>query len=93
MPRFLVERNFGTMTDEEMQEVNATLAVAGREDFPDIVWEGTHVCHSDDTLMSFCVYTAPSAERLYEHADRVGREVTHQVYDIVGDIDPNDIRT
>ena len=39
----------------------------------------------------FCVYEAPSEERVREHAARMGRHVVMHVYEIAGDITPDEI--
>jgi hypothetical protein len=88
MPRFVVERDFGMVSEDEMQEVAARFKAVTAEHFPDIHWERTHVCADDDgAIKSFCVYTAPSTDRLQEHADHVGGH-TLTIYEIVGDLTP-----
>ncbi len=90
MPRYMVERDFQPITDEEMQEVVAAAAAAEREQFPDIQWEHTHVCQgADGGIKSFCVYTAPSAQVLYDHAQTFDTPSSHYVYELVGDLDPS----
>ena len=92
MPRYLVERDFGRVTDEAMQEFAARARVLEGTEFGDVLWEGSHVCDDDDGgVKSFCIYTAPSAERLYEHADSIGVQTSHHVFEIVGEINPRDI--
>lgn len=93
MPRFVIERDFGLVGEEEMQEVAARSKATGIEQFPDISWEHSHVCSADDgAVKSFCVYSAPSSERLLEHADRVGGHVVTKIYEIVGDITPEEVK-
>ena len=93
MPRFVIERDFGLVGEEEMQEVAARSKATGIEQFPDISWEHSHVCSADDgAVKSFCVYAAPSSNRLLEHADRVGGHVVTKIYEIVGDITPEEVK-
>jgi hypothetical protein len=89
----VIERDFGLVGEDEMQEVAARSKETGIAQFPDIRWEHSHVC-SDETgaIKSFCVYSAPSAQRLREHADRVGGHVVTNVYEIVGDITPDEVK-
>src|SRR4051794_11970042 len=47
MPRYLIERNFGSVGEDEMQEIAARAKLTGAEQFPDIVWEHSHVCSGD----------------------------------------------
>jgi hypothetical protein len=92
VPRYVIERDFGQVGEDEMQEVAARSKLAGIEHFPDIRWEHSHVCTDDGgSIRSFCVYTAPTPERLREHAERVGGHVVTQIYEIVGDITPDEV--
>jgi hypothetical protein len=92
MPRYVIERDFGLVGEEEMQEVAVRSKVTGIEQFPDIIWEHSHVCSEEGgAIKSFCVYAAPSSERLREHADRVGGHVVTKIYEIVGDITPGEV--
>lgn len=92
MQRYVIERDFGLVDEEEMQEVAARSKATGIEHFPDIRWEHSHVCSDDEgSIWSFCVYSAPSAARLREHADRVGGHTVTKIYEIVGDITPEEI--
>lgn len=92
MPRFVIERDFGRISEDEMQEVAARSKLTGSEHFSDITWEHSHVCTDDDgTIKSFCVYEAPSTDRLQEHADQVGGHVVTRIYEIVGDITPAEV--
>lgn len=94
MPRYVVERDFGRVSEEEMQKVAADSKEAGLEEFPDITWEHSHVCTDAEgaAIKSFCVYAAPNPDRLLAHADRVGGHTVSRVYEIVGDILPDEIR-
>lgn len=92
MPRYVIERDFGQVDEDEMQEVASRSKVIGIEQFPDIRWEHSHVCSDvDGGIKSFCVYAAPDANRLREHADRLGGHVVSKVYEIVGDVNPDEI--
>ena len=92
MPRYVIERDFGLVGEEEMQEVAARSKATGIEHFPDIRWEHSHVCSdASGAIKSFCVYSAPTDRRLREHAERVGGHVVTNVYEIVGDITPDEV--
>jgi hypothetical protein len=93
VPRYVIERDFGLVGEDEMQEVAARSRATGIEEFPDIGWEHSHVCSDDQgAIKSFCVYSAPSVDRLRQHADRVGRHVVVNVYEIVGDVTPEEVK-
>jgi hypothetical protein len=88
MPRYVIERNFGLIDDDEMQELAARSKLVGIEQFPDIEWEHSHVCNGGDGgFKSYCVYRAPDPDRL-----RFGGHVVNAIYEIVGDVTPDDIR-
>jgi hypothetical protein len=70
MPKFIIERNLpgaGTWSDAEVRDVssqsNKVLA-----DMPGVQWQESYV--ADDKL--YCVYLAPDAESVLEHARRGG---------------------
>ena len=93
MARYLIETDFGRMSEEEMQEAAVRSKLTGAERFPDVTWEHSHVCtEADGTIRSLCVYEAPSSERLREHAGAVGAHAVTRIYEIVGDITPADVR-
>lgn len=92
MPRYVIERDYGLLDEHDMQEM-AVLGRTSLEHFPDIVWDHSHVC-IDDTgaITSFCVYEAPSEQRVREHAERMGRHVVKQIHVVIGDVTPDDLR-
>ena len=69
MPRYIIERNFGTLTPEQLQEggriSNAVLA-----GMPDVVWVKSYVSYSEGKI--YCEYMAPNPEAVLEHARRCG---------------------
>lgn len=69
MPRYIIERNVGTVTPEQLQEAgrksNAVLA-----EMSGIVWVKSYV--SDVEGKIYCEYFAPNPEAVLEHARRAG---------------------
>ncbi len=92
MPRYVLERDLGVVSEEEMGEIAARSKLTAIEQFPDITWEHSHVCADGGRIKSFCVYAAPSPERLQEHADSVGGIMITSIYEIVGDLSPDEVR-
>jgi hypothetical protein len=91
MPRYLIKRNFGVKDDEEMQQVGtrSNRVIAGKT--PDIVWEVSHVVATEDgEILTFCVYDAPSEERIREHSAAMGDHHIDAIYEIGGDVSPSD---
>jgi hypothetical protein len=73
-----------------MENVGARSKRIGIELFPDIAWEHSHVVSDETGIKSFCVYEAPSQERLREHGDMLGSHVITHIYEIAADITPDD---
>jgi hypothetical protein len=93
LPRYVVETDFGRISEDEMREFAARSLLLGTEHFPEVHWEGSRVCtEADGSIRSFCVYEAPTIERLQQHTDVVRKDLVSRIYEIVGDIDPEAIR-
>jgi len=91
MPQYVIEREIagaGRLTDEEIRAVSLksldTLHALG----PQIQWLHSYV--TEDKI--YCVYRAPDPDRLRDHATRFGGHVVNAIYEIVGDVTPDDIR-
>jgi hypothetical protein len=70
MPKFVIEREIpgaGQWSDAEVEEVSAK-SNAVLDGMPGVQWQQSYV--SDDKL--FCVYVAPDADSVVEHARRGG---------------------
>jgi hypothetical protein len=69
MARFIIERNVGQLTDEELQAAgersNKVLA-----EMEGVVWIRSYVSHAEGKI--YCEYEAPSAELVAEHARLAG---------------------
>jgi hypothetical protein len=90
MPRYVVERTFDVDQDEMPDVGRRSRQIAG-EQFPEIVWEHSHVVVDDNgTLKSFCVYAAPDAETIRRHGAVLGSHVIDHIYEIGGDVTPED---
>lgn len=69
MPRYIIERDVGSISVEELQE-------AGRRsnqvlsEMEDVVWIRSYVSDSEGKI--YCEYEAPSPEAIMEHARRAG---------------------
>ena len=90
MPRYVIERTY-EVSEDEMPNVGRRSKRIAAEQFPDIVWEHSHVVvDQDGTLKSFCIYQAPTEEMVREHAALLGQHTVDHVYEIVGDVTPGD---
>jgi hypothetical protein len=89
MPRYLIVRNF-SVTENEMPAVGRRSKEIAVEQFPEIIWEHSHVLVDDDGLAStYCVYEAPDEETVRRHAIALGKH-DYLIREIVGDVSPAD---
>jgi hypothetical protein len=90
MARFLIERTYTVDADAVPAVATRSKAIAHYH-YPEIVWEHSHVVFgSDGTPKSFCIYEAPTEEMVREHANRLGDHVVTTVYEVAGDVTPDD---
>jgi Protein of unknown function (DUF4242) len=90
VPRYVVERTWD-VDQAEMPNMGSRSKRIATEQFPDIVWEHSHVVVDEEgTLKSFCIYGAPDADTVRRHAELIGRHVVDHVYEIGGDVTPDD---
>jgi hypothetical protein len=93
MPRFVIERNFGAISDEDMLAASALSGQVMEERFPEITWEHSHVVLTNDgEILTYCIYEAPSEEMIREHAVAFGSHTIKNVYELVDDVTPAEIR-
>ena len=90
MPRFVIERAY-SVEESEVPVVATRSKRLVHYDFPQIVWEHSHVViDADGTPKSFCIYGAPSEELVREHATALGDHTVVAIYEIAGDVTPDD---
>ena len=93
MPRYVVERNFGTISDDDMLAAAARSGDMIEERFPDIIWEHSHIVATDNgEIVTYCVYGAPSEEMIREHAEAFGSHSITNIFEIVDDVTPAEVR-
>lgn len=93
MPRYVIERNFGTISDEDMLAASALSDALISERFPEITWEHSHVVATEDgEIVTFCVYGAPSEGMIREHADAFGSHTITNLFELVDDVTPAEVR-
>jgi Protein of unknown function (DUF4242) len=73
MPRYLVHRALGAVTDEQLEAAAERSARVRDEQFPEIAWEHSHVVRDDDGgFTAYCVYAAPTMQHIRDHAAASG---------------------
>jgi Protein of unknown function (DUF4242) len=90
VPRYLIERTY-SVEEDRLPEVGRRSKAIIVDQFPELVWEHSHVVADESgTIKSFCVYEAPHAEMVRDHAAVVGSHQIDRVYEIGGDVTPAD---
>ena len=93
MPRYVIERNFGAISDDDMLSAAVRSDQMAMERFPEIIWEHSHIVVGDDgEVLTFCVYEAPSEEMIREHAEAFGSHTIARIYELLDDVTPAEIR-
>jgi uncharacterized protein DUF4242 len=90
MPRYLVERIFH-VSEDKMSEVGRRSKEVAVKNFPEITWEHSHVVVDEEgSVRTYCVYAAPNEEIVRRHGDELGLHDIRSVYEIAGDVSPDD---
>jgi hypothetical protein len=90
MPRYLIERSYKVEMDDVPTVATRSKALRHYH-YPEITWEHSHVVvGADGTPKSFCIYEAPSEEMVRDHADRLGDHSVDAIFEIAGDVTPDD---
>jgi hypothetical protein len=90
MTKFLVERRVH-VGEKDMPEVSRRSKRLAIEEFPEITWEHSHVVVDDaGTVKTFCVYEAPNEDIVRAHAAALGVHDVEGIYEIAGDVTPDD---
>jgi len=56
-----------------------------------VAWEHSHVVMDEEGRMkTYCVYSSPDTDLLREHAALLGEHIVMNIYEIGGDISPDD---
>ena len=88
MPRYLIERNPGVMTPEQLnavgQKVNQVL-----EGMPGLAWVRSYVSEAEGKV--YCEFDAPNAAAVREHSSRAGLPIT-RIMEVALEINPTMFR-
>ena len=90
MTKFLVERTFH-VGEDEMEKVGRRSKQIAIEQFPEITWHHSHVVIDESgKVKTYCVYEAPNEETVRSHAKLLGLHDISGLYEIAGDVTPDD---
>jgi hypothetical protein len=90
MPRFVIKRTLGDISDEELQGAAVHSKEVREDQFPELTWDHSHVVKADGGLVSYCVYDGPSADVARAHARAAGLPAD-EVFEVHTDIDPAEL--
>jgi hypothetical protein len=90
MPRYMVVRSF-VVGESEMPGVGRRSRQLIENEFPEIVWEHSHVVVDDDgNVRTYCVYDGPNEDVVRAHSSRLGQHTLDEIGEIAGDVTPLD---
>ncbi len=72
MPRYIIERTVGSMTEEELS-VAAKRSIGVVDSMEGVVWIKSYMSAAEGKM--YCEYEAPSPDAILEHARRAGLPV------------------
>jgi hypothetical protein len=84
MPRYIIERTVGTLTDEQL-EAASRRSITAIAEMDGVVWIKSYVSHAEGKI--YCEYDAPNEEAVREHARRAGLPVD-KVSEVALEISP-----
>jgi hypothetical protein len=88
--KYLVQRTFH-VGENEMPRVGRRSRQVIEEEFPEIIWHHSHVIVDDECVVkTYCVYEAPSEDIMRRHSAQLGEHVIEELYEIAGDVTPED---
>src|SRR4051812_5770853 len=91
MARFLINRVWEPMDEAELQKMGSVSKRLIEERFTDLVWEHSHVVTDDEgQVRSYCVYSAPTMQRIKDHSAVLGCHRIDSIFEIAGDVSPAD---
>ncbi len=90
MSKFLIQRAF-EVGEDRMPQIGRRSREIIEEQFPDVEWLHSHVTVDDDGhVRTFCIYEAPDETAIQQHASLLGYHIVDGIYEIAGDVTPED---
>jgi hypothetical protein len=90
MTKYLVERSF-SVGQHQMGDIGRRSRQLTEVDFPEITWHHSHVVVDDGgNVRTYCVYEAPGEDVILRHAEKLGWHNVDGIFEIAGDVTPED---
>jgi hypothetical protein len=83
MPKYIVFRTVGKLSEEEI-EAASSRSLEALDRMPEVRWIRSYYSAEEGKL--YCEYEAPSAELIFEHAQRAGLPFDHA--EVVRELEP-----
>ena len=84
MPRYIIERNVGTLTRAEV-EAGARRSKEVLAGLPGVVWIRSYISETEGKI--YCEFDAPDPEAILEHARQAGQPAD-RICEVALEIDP-----
>ena len=85
MPRYIIERNVGTLTRAEVEE-GARKSKEVLAGLPGVVWIRSYISEKEGKI--YCEFDAPDPEAILEHARQAGQPAD-RISEITLEIEPS----
>lgn len=85
MPRYIIERSVGSLTEDELDAAARTSKEVASA-MPGVTWIRSYVSDAEGKI--YCEYDAPSEEAVREHARRAGLPA-HSISEVSVEISPD----
>lgn len=90
MPRYLIVRSF-EVGEDQMPPVGRRSRELTETEFPEIVWEHSHVVVDGDGMVkTYCIYQGPNEAAIRAHSAALGDHELNTLYEIASDVTPED---
>jgi hypothetical protein len=91
MPKYLVQRVWDPMDEDELAKITLRSKQVLDDSFEDLTWERSQIAvDGDDVIHTFCIYGAPAEHRIREHSAIVGCHRIENIYELAGSVGPSD---
>lgn len=88
MPRYIIERNVGSISADELEEAGRRSLEAIAE-LDGVVWIKSYVSYADGKI--YCEYDAPNEDAIREHARKAGLPAD-RICEVALEVDPEMFR-
>ncbi|EEG76308.1 DUF4242 domain-containing protein [Dethiobacter alkaliphilus] len=90
MPLFLIKRNFGKITDEQLGS-KASTSKKVCSAMPGVTWVRSYLSLENDEKVTYCIYEAPDADTVAKQAKDAGLPAD-EVIPLEAEIDPDTVQ-